>query len=91
MKVVLLAGGFGTRLSEYTEAVPKPMVRIGTRPILWHIMNTFSYFGFKEFCLALGYKANVVKSYFANYNTENTDFTIDLLCETLVHQRQKLD
>ena len=58
MKVIILAGGFGTRLSEYTEAVPKPMVTIGGKPIIWHIMNTYAHFGHKDFYLALGYKAD---------------------------------
>ena len=63
MKVVLLAGGFGTRLAEYTESIPKPMVPIGGRPIIWHIMQHYATFGHKDF-LALGYKAHVVKEYF---------------------------
>ena len=92
MKVVLLAGGFGTRLNEYTDVIPKPMVKIGPRPIVWHIMNTYSHFGHKDFCLALGYKADVIKSYFANYTTENADFTIDLSNGSqTVHQRHQLD
>ena len=63
MKVIILAGGFGTRLSEYTEAVPKPMVTIGGKPIIWHIMNTYAHFGHKDFYLALGYKAEIIKEY----------------------------
>lgn len=78
MKVILLAGGFGTRLSEYTELIPKPMVTIGGRPILWHIMRTYAAFGHKEFYVALGYKADVVKEYFLNYRALNSDFTVDL-------------
>jgi glucose-1-phosphate cytidylyltransferase len=78
MKVVLLAGGFGTRLSEYTDSIPKPMVQIGGRPILWHIMNTYSHFGHSDFYLALGYKASVVKEYFLNYSTLNSDFCVNL-------------
>ena len=78
MKVVLLAGGFGTRLAEYTEAIPKPMVPIGDRPILWHIMQHFAAYGHKDFYLALGYKAQVVKEYFLNYRVLNADFTVDL-------------
>lgn len=78
MKVIILAGGFGTRLSEYTDLIPKPMISVGSRPILWHIMNTYSYFGHKEFFLALGYKAASVKEYFLNYRSLNSDFTIDL-------------
>jgi len=78
MKVVILAGGFGTRLSEYTETIPKPMVTIGERPILWHIMKTYASFGHKDFYLALGYKAEKIKEYFLNYRSLNADFTIDL-------------
>ncbi len=78
MKVILLAGGFGTRLSEYTELVPKPMVTIGGRPILWHIMNSFAKFGHKDFYVALGYKAEVIKEYFLNYRYLNADFSISL-------------
>jgi len=79
MKVVILAGGFGTRLSEYTESIPKPMVTIGGRPIIWHIMNSYASFGHTNFHLALGYKAEVVKEYFLNYRNLNSDFTISLL------------
>ena len=78
MKVVLLAGGLGTRLSEYTESIPKPMVTIGGRPILWHIMQTYAHFGHKDFYLALGYKAELIKEYFFNYRSLNADFTVDL-------------
>ena len=78
MKVVILAGGFGTRLSEYTETIPKPMVSVGNRPILWHIMKTYAHFGHKDFYLALGYKAEVIKDYFLKYRSLNADFTVDL-------------
>lgn len=78
MKVIILAGGFGTRLSEYTGVIPKPMVPIGGKPILWHIMQTYAHFGHKDFFVALGYKAEVVKEYFLNYHTFNADFTVDL-------------
>jgi len=78
MKVILLAGGFGTRLAEYTDAIPKPMVPIGGKPILWHIMKTYAHFGHKEFYVALGYKAEVIKSFFLNYRSLNADFTVDL-------------
>ncbi len=78
MKVVILAGGFGTRLSEYTQSIPKPMVTIGGKPILWHIMKTYAKFGYTDFHLALGYKAEMIKGYFLNYRSLNSDFTIDL-------------
>ncbi len=77
MKVVILAGGFGTRLSEYTDLVPKPMVKIGGFPIIWHIMKRFSHFGHKDFYLALGYKSEVIKKYFLNYCNTNSDLSID--------------
>ena len=78
MKVILLAGGLGTRLSQYTETLPKPMVQIGGKPILWHIMKTYAHFGHKDFYVALGYKAEVIKDYFLHYRTLNADFTVDL-------------
>src|SRR5437870_3595283 len=78
MKVILLAGGFGSRLSEYTESIPKPMVTIGGRPMLWHIMRTYANFGHKDFYVALGYRAGVVKEYFLNYRTLHADFRVDL-------------
>lgn len=78
MKVILLAGGFGTRLAEYTNVIPKPMVSVGGKPILWHIMQTYAQYGHKDFYVALGYKAEVVKEYFLNYRALNSDFTINL-------------
>ena len=78
MKVVILCGGFGTRLSEETIVKPKPMVEIGDKPILWHIMNIYSAYGFNEFVLALGYKGEVIKEYFLNYYYHQSDLTIDL-------------
>lgn len=78
MKVVILAGGLGTRLAEETQVKPKPMVEIGGRPILWHIMKLYSKFGINEFYPALGYKGEVIKEYFHNYSTISKDFTIDL-------------
>ena len=92
MKVILLAGGFGTRLSEYTEILPKPMVRIGGKPILWHIMKTYAHFGHTNFYIALGYKAEVIKEYFLHYKTMNADFTVDLGEGTVTsHQLDELD
>ena len=78
MKVILLAGGFGTRLAEYTDVIPKPMVPIGGKPILWHIMNSYAHFGHNDFYVALGYKATVVKEYFLNYRALNADFSVNL-------------
>ena len=78
MKVFLLAGGFGTRLAEYSTIIPKPMVKIGSKPILWLIMKTFANYGYNDFHVALGYKSEVIKDYFLNYHTLNSDFTVDL-------------
>jgi glucose-1-phosphate cytidylyltransferase len=78
MKVVILAGGFGTRLSEETEVRPKPMVEVGGRPLLWHIMKHFAHHGLCDFHLALGYKADYIKRYFLQYYALNGDLTIDL-------------
>lgn len=92
MKVVLLAGGFGTRLSEYTGIIPKPMVPVGGKPILWHIMQIYAKFGHKDFFIALGYKAEVIKEYFLNYRALNSDFTIDLASgDTIHHQVNSVD
>src|SRR3972149_9706018 len=78
MKVVILAGGLGTRLAEETETTPKPMVEIGGRPILWHIMKHFSHHGFKEFVVALGYKGEVIKHYFIDYRALSSNVTVHL-------------
>lgn len=78
MKVVILAGGFGTRLREETEVRPKPMVEIGGRPILWHIMKHYAHYGFREFVIALGYKGDVIKRYFADYYTLQGSITVSL-------------
>ena len=78
MKVVILAGGLGTRLSEETDLKPKPMVEIGGKPILWHIMKIYSHYGFNDFIICLGYKGYVIKEYFANYFLHHSDVTIDL-------------
>ncbi|OBQ54113.1 glucose-1-phosphate cytidylyltransferase [Tamlana sp. s12] len=78
MKVLLLAGGLGTRISEETHLKPKPMVEIGGKPILWHIMKMYSHYGFNEFVVLLGYKGYVVKEFFANYFMHNSDITVDL-------------
>ena len=78
MKVVILCGGLGTRLREETEFRPKPMVEVGGRPILWHIMKTYAHYGFREFVLCLGYRGNTIKDYFLNYEAMNNDFSICL-------------
>ena len=78
MKVLILAGGFGSRLSEYTDIIPKPMVQIGGIPIIWHIMNRYSMYGYKDFIIALGYKSQIIKEYFLNYSQVNADFKINL-------------
>jgi len=78
MKVVILAGGLGTRLSEETDIKPKPMVEIGGKPILWHIMKIYSHYGFNDFVICLGYKGYVIKEYFANYFLHQSDVTINL-------------
>lgn len=77
MKVVLLAGGFGTRISEESEYVPKPMIKIGGMPILWHIMKEYSYYGFNDFIVCAGYKQHVVKEWFADYFLHTSDITFD--------------
>jgi len=79
MKVVILAGGYGTRLAEETDRIPKPMVEIGGRPILWHIMKHYAHYGHKEFFIALGYKGEVIKRYFLDYYTLNGSITINLV------------
>ena len=78
MKVVILAGGFGTRLSEYTDLIPKPMVSVGGKPIIFRIMSHYANFGYTDFIIALGYKGDVIKEYFSNFHTLNSDFTVNL-------------
>jgi glucose-1-phosphate cytidylyltransferase len=86
MKVVIFAGGLGTRISEETEAKPKPMVEVGGKPILWHIMKIYSHYGFNDFIICLGYKGYVIKEYFMNYFLHNADITIDLQNnKTIIH------
>ncbi len=77
MKVVILAGGFGTRISEESHLKPKPMIEIGGKPILWHIMKEYSHYGFNEFIICCGYKQHVIKEYFADYYLHNSDITFD--------------
>lgn len=78
MKIVILAGGFGTRISEESHLIPKPMIEIGGRPILWHIMKYYSSYGFNDFIVCLGYKAHVIKEFFADYFLHTSDITFDL-------------
>jgi glucose-1-phosphate cytidylyltransferase len=92
MKAVILAGGFGTRLSEETTLKPKPMVEIGGKPILWHIMKIFSTYDVREFVIALGYKSEVIKEYFLNFYAINNDITIDLASgKTTIHEGKQPD
>ena len=92
MKVILLAGGFGTRLSEYTESLPKPMVTIGGKPILWHIMKYYAHYGHNQFYVALGYKAEMIKEFFLHYRTMNADFTVNLKTgDVIPHQQDEVD
>ena len=88
MKVVLLAGGFGTRLSEETGVRPKPMVEIGDQPILWHIMKQYEQFGFTEFVVALGYKASYIKEYFFDYMRLHGNLTLDLASGRIEQERR---
>ncbi len=89
MKVIILAGGLGTRLSEFTELIPKPMVSIGSKPILWHIMKHYSSFGHKDFFIALGYKSEIIKEYFFNYKILNSDFSINLKTGKVTNEKSE--
>lgn len=92
MKVVILAGGFGTRISEESKFRPKPMIEIGGRPILWHIMKYYSGFGFNEFIICCGYKGEMIKEYFMNYQSYNSDFTVELKNSTVtIHKMPSED
>lgn len=84
MKVVLLAGGYGTRISEESHLRPKPMIEIGGQPILWHIMKYYSNYGFNEFIICAGYKQHVIKEYFANYYLHRSDVTFDFTSENMM-------
>jgi glucose-1-phosphate cytidylyltransferase len=81
MKVVILAGGFGTRISEESHLRPKPMIEIGDAPIIWHIMKIYSHYGFNEFIICCGYKGYMIKEYFANYYIHRSDMTFDFTAE----------
>lgn len=91
MKVVLLAGGKGTRISEESKLRPKPMVEIGGRPILWHIMKWYSYYGYNEFVICCGYKGHMIKEYFVNYHIHNSNMEFDLRDENAVICEQKAE
>jgi len=78
MKAIILAGGFGTRLGNRTDVIPKPMIEIGGKPILWHIMKIYSHYGINEFVICIGYKGEQIKEYFLHYDARNNDFTIDI-------------
>ena len=88
MKVIILAGGLGTRLSEETSMKPKPMVEIGGFPIIWHIMKTYSYYGYNEFVIALGYKGEMIKDYFLRYSQHNSNLTIDLKNDRVIKHKK---
>lgn len=89
MKVVILAGGLGTRLSEETKLIPKPMVEIGGKPILWHIMKIYSYYGFNDFVILTGYKSHIIKEYFVNYYQRYSDITVDMINNSVeIHRTQ---
>ena len=91
MKVVILAGGLGSRLAEETEVKPKPMIEIGDRPILWHIMKTYAHYGFREFIIALGYKGEMIKRYFLDHYNLSGSMTIDLTTGTVERHDQCSD
>ena len=83
MKVVILAGGLGTRISEESHLRPKPMIEIGEKPLLWHIMKQYSFYGYNDFIICAGYKQHVIKEWFADYYLHNTDVTFDLKCNRM--------
>ncbi len=91
MKAVILAGGYGTRLSEETDIKPKPMVEIGGNPILWHILKIYSHYGINDFIICCGYKSYLIKEYFANYFLHTSDITIDVKNHTMEVHRQKTE
>jgi glucose-1-phosphate cytidylyltransferase len=91
MKIVILAGGFGTRLSEETDVKPKPMVEIGGMPILWHIMKIYSYYGYNDFIICLGYKGYIIKEFFKNYFLHKTDVTIDISKNNVIEHNSEVE
>ena len=90
MKAVILAGGLGTRISEETQMRPKPMIEIGGKPILWHIMKIYSSHGFNEFVILLGYKGYIIKEFFSNYFLHQSDMTIDLASNSMEIHHNKI-
>ncbi|HPQ35618.1 MAG TPA: glucose-1-phosphate cytidylyltransferase [Tenuifilaceae bacterium] len=91
MKVIILAGGFGTRFSEETELKPKPMIEIGGKPILWHIMKIYSHYGYNEFIILCGYKGYMIKEYFANYYLHQSDLTINLCDNSISYHKNQAE
>jgi len=88
MKTIILAGGWGTRLGQLSNSVPKPMVAIGNKPVLWHIMKIYSHYGFNDFIIALGVKGDIIKNYFYNFESRNNDFTADLSTGEIVYHNK---
>lgn len=92
MKTVILAGGYGTRIRDVTDDLPKPMIPVGNHPIIWHIMRQYAHYGMKEFVLCLGYKSEIIKDYFLNYQKRQNDFTLDLKKQTIEdHTNRAID
>lgn len=91
MKVVILAGGYGTRLGQIANVIPKPMVEIGEKPILWHIMKIYSHYGFNDFVICTGYKSNIIKDYFLNARNIREDFTIDYSTGNIEYHTESLE
>ncbi|MBN1213828.1 MAG: glucose-1-phosphate cytidylyltransferase [Candidatus Lokiarchaeota archaeon] len=88
MKVIILAGGWGTRLGRLTDYIPKPMVKIGGKPILWHILKIYSYYGYTDFVICLGVKGEIIKDYFYNFELKNNNFTIDLSDKSIIFHNE---
>ena len=89
MKTIILAGGWGSRLGHLSEVIPKPMVEVGGKPILWHILKIYNHYGYNDFIIALGVKSKIIKDYFYNFEMENNDFTVDLLNKSIVYHNKK--
>ncbi|HBX53532.1 MAG: glucose-1-phosphate cytidylyltransferase [Bacteroidetes bacterium RIFOXYA12_FULL_35_11] len=91
MKLIILAGGFGSRLGSLTNSIPKPMIPVGGKPIMWHIMKIYAHYGIKDFIICLGYMGDVIKDYFLHYESKNRDFTINLQNNSIVFHNELLD